>query len=174
VSARSSPLGSTLPARPPSLNSSASLAVPPTFSSTVPVRGQPRPLDEVTPDDFNAIVDVDLKSRLSFRQSRRLSHEGQRHRTHHDHLQPGEPRHELDWTTKLCGRQTRTGRRCNADCPGALGRSASREFDCARLHDDQPPITSSSGTTGRPSWMRTLSTIPPCAAWECQGASPMQ
>ena len=114
------------------------------------------------------------ESRLSFRQSRRPSHEGQKHRTHHHHLQPGEPRHELDWPTKPCGRQTRTGRRCNADCPGALGRSASREFDCARLHDDQPPITSSSGTTGRPSWMRTLSTIPPCAAWECQGASPMQ
>jgi len=66
--ARSSPLRSTLPARPPSLKSSARLAGPADLLvyGAGSVRGQRRPLEEVTPDDFDAIVAVNLKVAFLF------------------------------------------------------------------------------------------------------------
>jgi NAD(P)-dependent dehydrogenase (short-subunit alcohol dehydrogenase family) len=103
------------------------------------VRGQrPRPLEEVSADDFDAIVDANLKGAFLFIKARRAWHEKERHRTHCHHLEPRRPCHQPHRHPELSRRQARPDRSGQTACAGAWAVRHHREYGRARLHGDQP------------------------------------
>jgi len=139
------------------------------------VRGQTsKPLEEVSPEDFNNVVDVNLKGAFLFAKA----------------VVPGMKAKgdgriitissRAGLATSLTGiqsyaaRQTRPDRAGEAARPGAGPIGHNRQFGRSRLHDDEPPATSVSGTAPRQSSAPISRTESRCAAWAVPKTSPMR